>query len=173
MERNGWTYALLVVVLAGFLLLPPAQAEAQKIHWTRIEAVHSKKCMDVKGNSRSNGAIVQQSSCKRKKGSNQRFQVVSAGGGTYYFVNRNSGRCLDVKGASTKDGARLQQYSCKGGNNQRFKLGPGHSPGYQMVGQHSGKCLEVKGANRSKAPIVQGGCSGAPNQSWRIRGIPK
>ena len=172
MKRIGLTYVLLTLVLAGFLLLPPAQAEAQKIHWTRIEAVHSKKCMDVKGNSKSDRAPVRQYRCKRK-GPNQRWQIVSAGGGYYYFVNRNSGKCLDIRSASTKDGAMLQQYSCKGGSNQKFKLNA-QSSGYQMVAQHSGRCLEVKGGSRSdRSPIQQGGCSGSSNQAWRMRGIPK
>jgi hypothetical protein len=126
--------------------------------------------MEVKGKSKKDKAPIQQFRCKKRKGANQRWHIVSAGGGSYYFVNHNSGKCLDVKGKSTKDGAQLQQYKCTGGSHQLFKLSPSHSPANQMQAQHSGKCVEVRGASRSdRAQIQQGGCSGAPNQAWLMQ----
>lgn len=55
-------------------------------------------------------------------GTNQQWQPVALGGGSYRFVARNSGKCLDVRDVSTADGARLQQWTCTGGPAQSFRL---------------------------------------------------
>ncbi|MFE6042226.1 RICIN domain-containing protein [Streptomyces sp. NPDC056452] len=53
-------------------------------------------------------------------GANQQWLPVEEAGGTYHFVNRNSGKCLDVPSASTADSIRLQQYTCNGSAAQSF-----------------------------------------------------
>ncbi|MFD9502291.1 RICIN domain-containing protein [Streptomyces sp. NPDC060035] len=53
-------------------------------------------------------------------GANQQWLPVEEAGGTYHFVNRNSGKCLDVPSASTADNTRLQQYTCNGSAAQSF-----------------------------------------------------
>ncbi|MCW2915069.1 MAG: coagulation factor 5/8 type protein [Actinomycetia bacterium] len=58
-------------------------------------------------------------------GNNQQWLPVEEAGGTYHFVNRNSGKCLDVAAASAADGVRLQQYACNGTAAQSFTLGSG------------------------------------------------
>jgi glucosylceramidase len=55
-------------------------------------------------------------------GTNQQWQAVPLGGGSYRFVARNSGKCLDVRDVSTADGAALQQWTCTGGPAQAFRL---------------------------------------------------
>ncbi|WP_329189172.1 RICIN domain-containing protein [Actinacidiphila glaucinigra] len=61
-------------------------------------------------------------------GANQQWLPVEEAGGTYHFVNRNSGKCLDVPAASAADGARIQQYTCNGTSAQSFSLGSTDSP---------------------------------------------
>nr|WP_103887801.1 RICIN domain-containing protein [Actinacidiphila yanglinensis] len=56
-------------------------------------------------------------------GANQQWLPVAESGGSYHFVNRNSGKCLDVPSASTADSVQLQQYTCNGTAAQSFDLG--------------------------------------------------
>jgi hypothetical protein len=53
---------------------------------------------------------------------NQKFSLVSVGGGYYNLVAKHSGKCIDVEGASTADGASLVQWPCNGGDNQKFSI---------------------------------------------------
>ncbi|MFG1806886.1 RICIN domain-containing protein [Streptomyces sp. NPDC049040] len=55
-------------------------------------------------------------------GSNQQWQPVAESGGSFHFVNRNSGKCLDVPSASTADSVQLQQYTCNGSAAQSFNV---------------------------------------------------
>jgi hypothetical protein len=66
-------------------------------------------------------------------GNNQQWQPVEETGGSFHFVNRNSGKCLDVPAASTADSVQLQQYACNGTAAQSFTMGtttppPGGGP---------------------------------------------
>ncbi|XYH93542.1 RICIN domain-containing protein [Sorangium sp. So ce1128] len=84
-----------------------------------LGARHSGKCLDVNGASTADGAAVQQWTCNG--GSNQQWQLQSAGSGYYRVVARHSGKCLDVVRSSTADGAAVQQYACNGGSNQQWE----------------------------------------------------
>ncbi|MBM9437649.1 RICIN domain-containing protein [Streptomyces bryophytorum] len=55
-------------------------------------------------------------------GANQQWLPVAESGGSFHFVNRNSGKCLDVPGASTADSVQLQQYTCNGTAAQSFTV---------------------------------------------------
>ncbi|MFI0942223.1 RICIN domain-containing protein [Streptomyces sp. NPDC021020] len=55
-------------------------------------------------------------------GANQQWLPVAEAGGSFHFVNRNSGKCLDVPGASTADSVQLQQYTCNGTAAQSFTV---------------------------------------------------
>ncbi|WP_220183281.1 RICIN domain-containing protein [Sphaerisporangium album] len=61
-------------------------------------------------------------------GNNQQWQPVEEAGGSYHFVNRNSGKCLDVPAASTADSVQLQQYTCNGTAAQSFTMGTSTPP---------------------------------------------
>jgi hypothetical protein len=84
------------------------------------------KSWDVTDVSTADGAPVQLWSYSN--GANQQWLPVEEAGGTYHFVNRNSGKCLDVPAASTADGARIQQYTCNGTAAQSFSLGSTDTP---------------------------------------------
>jgi uncharacterized repeat protein (TIGR01451 family) len=56
-------------------------------------------------------------------GTNQQWKpVLDTTGGTYHFVNLNSGMCLDVTGSSKTAGATLEQDACTGIAAQSFTL---------------------------------------------------
>jgi hypothetical protein len=55
-------------------------------------------------------------------GTNQQWQPVSLGNGTFKLVGRGSGRCLDVPGASTANGVQLQIFDCNGTGAQAWRL---------------------------------------------------
>ncbi|MGW3245772.1 RICIN domain-containing protein [Streptomyces sp. NPDC001070] len=84
------------------------------------------KSWDVTDVSTADGAPVQLWSYSN--GANQQWLPVEEAGGTYHFVNRNSGKCLDVPAASTADSARIQQYTCNGTAAQSFSLGSTDTP---------------------------------------------
>ncbi|MEU6345656.1 ThuA domain-containing protein [Streptomyces sp. NPDC046977] len=78
------------------------------------------KSWDVTGVSTADAAKIQLWSYSN--GANQQWLPVAETGGTFHFVNRNSGKCLDVPSASTADAARMQQYTCNGTAAQSFQL---------------------------------------------------
>ncbi|MEU4220416.1 RICIN domain-containing protein [Actinoplanes sp. NPDC026623] len=81
---------------------------------------NSAQALDVTNVSAADNAPIQ--TWSYSDGNNQQWQPVAEAGGTYHFVNRNSGKCLDVPGASTADGVQLVQYSCNGTAAQSFRL---------------------------------------------------
>jgi Ricin-type beta-trefoil lectin domain-like len=54
--------------------------------------------------------------------SSQEWQPVLEAGGSYHFVNHNSGKCLDVPSASTADSVQMDQYTCNGTGAQSFSV---------------------------------------------------
>ncbi|MFJ4850479.1 RICIN domain-containing protein [Streptomyces sp. NPDC088733] len=84
------------------------------------------KSWDVTDVSTADGAPIQLWSYS--SGANQQWLPVEETGGTFHFVNRNSGKCLDVPSASTADAARMQQYTCNGTAAQSFSLGSTDGP---------------------------------------------
>jgi hypothetical protein len=92
-----------------------------------VKALSSGKCLDVTGGvaATANGVTLQQYDCLGYAQANQRWQVVSTGdGSSYYLKAAHSGRCLDVRGgtAAMANGAAIQQYDCLGyaQSNQRW-----------------------------------------------------
>jgi hypothetical protein len=80
-----------------------------------LENVKSKKCLDVKGGSVSDGANVQ---IYRKTGNdNQRWKMVKEND-FFRLINVKSKKCLDV---SRKTG-NVQQFKCHGGENQKWRM---------------------------------------------------
>jgi hypothetical protein len=84
---------------------------------SRLVSRRSGKCLDVRGESRDDGAPVIQWQCHG--GANQQWRLEAVGTG-YRFVARHSGKCLDVAGSSTDDGTAIIQWQCHGGANQTW-----------------------------------------------------
>lgn len=74
-------------------------------------------CLDVKGQSTSNGAVVQQWSCTG--GANQKWTYNQV---TRELVGQQSGKCLDVNQASTANGSRVVIWSCSSQTNQQWTM---------------------------------------------------
>jgi hypothetical protein len=89
-----------------------------------IVVQHTNKCLDIDaavGND--NGARAQQWDCHG--GPNQQFDLVPAGGGSYFIIVQHTKKCLDIDAAGgNANGARAQQWDCHFGANQRFRLTP-------------------------------------------------
>lgn len=87
-------------------------------YW-KIVAVHSNKCLSVRGASTANGANIEQSSCI-EGAAHQRFSLIGFGGGYYSIAVKHSGKCFDIAGANQSPGTKLQQWGCHYGANQQF-----------------------------------------------------
>jgi hypothetical protein len=81
---------------------------------------NSAQALDVTNVSTADNAPIQ--TWSYSGGNNQQWQAVAEAGGSYHFVNRNSGKCLDVPAASTADSVQLVQYTCNGTAAQSFRL---------------------------------------------------
>jgi hypothetical protein len=79
----------------------------------QIRAVSSGKCLDVRGVSQANAALVQQWDCTG--GANQRWSTEGLDSGIVGpLVSENSGKCLDVQGGEgdKANGTPVQQFDC-------------------------------------------------------------
>ncbi|MFF4354458.1 RICIN domain-containing protein [Streptomyces sp. NPDC001530] len=73
------------------------------------------KCMNVSGNSTSNGDLINWTTCNGSGG--QHFRLNS----WHDLTNPQSGnKCVDVKDKSTANGANLQLWTCAGTSNQKW-----------------------------------------------------
>jgi hypothetical protein len=174
--------ALAVIVGAGLIAGPATTVQASGA-WTDVSeyflvaARHSDRCLDVSGNSQSNGAKLQQYWCH--EGLNQQWRLVFTGltdeyGGPWYELQvASSHKCIDIEGASTGNRARAQQYTCHGGDNQLFRLVDVSYDYsriyYELVAKHSGKCLDVEGdLVTDNAKVWQYTCDEGYNQQWAL-----
>src|SRR5262245_19531854 len=109
---------VLVLVAAGFVLMPVAQA-AVPTGLTTVVAKHSGKCVDARAAATANGTAVQQYACNGSGAQLWQFQATSGG---YYRVNSslNAAQAWDVTGVSTADSAAVQLWAYGGGNNQQW-----------------------------------------------------
>jgi hypothetical protein len=90
----------------------------------RIQALHSKLCLDNKW-SRNNGSKVVQASCSN--GKSQLWYVSKDRTGKYIIRSAYSGLSLDISGWSRSDGGGLQQHALnreRPQNNQRWRITP-------------------------------------------------
>lgn len=85
--------------------------------------VGSRKALDVKGNSKENGARIVQNSFSNKD-AGQIWTMVDNGNGSFRILNTQSGKSLDVVHSSKDEGANLDLWSYKGAANQMFILKP-------------------------------------------------
>ncbi|AGL16786.1 ricin-type beta-trefoil lectin domain protein [Actinoplanes sp. N902-109] len=119
-----------------------------------IRGVGSNRCLDVNGQSQSDGAAVQIWDCNG--GTNQRWTPTSSGQLTVYGT-----KCLDAPG--TTAGTAVRIFSCTGGTGQQWRInGDG-----TITGVASGLCLDVTGAATANGtPVALWTCNGGTNQQW-------
>ena len=129
--------------------------------WTALVATHSNKCVDITGNSSSNGADSIQDGCDLDSG--QRLDFVPVGNG-FTLRPQSSGKCLQVTGGSNSNNAVVEQQPCDNGADQRLQWS-----GNSKVFAHSGKCLEVQNAStQNGARLIQNTCDGDENQRFHF-----
>jgi hypothetical protein len=144
-------------------------ARTSKPRVVNFIARHSNKCLDVKDNSRADGAPLIQFSCG--SGLNQQFELIRTGS-YYQIVARSSGKCVEVRAASNADRAVIQQLACNGGANQRFQLVDAGGGFNKIVIRSSNKCVDVDGASTADpAQILQFTCNGQTNQQFRLQDV--
>ena len=94
--------------------------EAMGSGFFRLRNELSGLCLDVAGQSTSDGAAVIQFDCHT--GLNQQWSFTDVAGGADRLTVRHSGKVLDVTGAVSTDGALLEQWTSNAGTNQQFVL---------------------------------------------------
>ncbi|WP_051765987.1 RICIN domain-containing protein [Streptomyces sp. NRRL F-5135] len=142
----------------------PSSAAAIEYH--TYHNLATGKCLDIRGASQNEGAVVQQFTCNSKD--HQEFTQLAAAGGTFTLVARVGKKCVDVQDASTADGAGVRMHTCSGAASQRWTATPVATGAYQIQNVHSGKCLQDAGMpSGSRREVRQATCDGAPAQVWQ------
>jgi beta-glucosidase len=112
-------------------------------------------CLDVTGDSNTNGTKVEIYTCNGTNGQ----QWTEEPNGTVHA----DGSCLDVTGGGTANGTLVDLYSCNGTGAQVWQP---QSDG-ALLNPQSGKCLDDTGLSTTPGTQVQiWSCTGAANQSW-------
>jgi len=135
----------------------------------QVIAKNSGKCLDVRGDSTSAGANIQQWSCTGN--TNQQWLFIAAGDGSYEVQSVNSGMSLNVDGNSSSNGAPIIQWPYSGTANENWQLYPTGDGYYTLVVESTGKCLDVTGgpsATGDGIEVHQWDCWGGANQAWQL-----
>jgi poly(hydroxyalkanoate) depolymerase family esterase len=126
-----------------------------------LRAVGAGKCLDVPGQSTTNGTRLAIWDCHG--GANQQWTNTATGELTVY--SGSSQRCLDAEGGGTSAGTAAIIWSCHGGANQKWRLNADGS----ITGVQSGLCLEVTGGATANGTSVRlWTCNGQGNQRWTL-----
>ncbi|WP_306215498.1 RICIN domain-containing protein [Actinoplanes sp. RD1] len=140
----GRMVAALVVAAAGVAMVPSAaQAAITPAAAVPIKAAHSNKCLNVKGGSLENSAVLIQYYCSDSF-ANDKWRVVPKTGG-YQIVNNLSGKCLNVPNGKTDNNVQIIQYTCADtATNNLWKFEPvsGRTT-YRIRSVGTNKCLNV------------------------------
>ncbi|MFE9346511.1 RICIN domain-containing protein [Streptomyces olivaceus] len=118
----------------------------------------SDKCLEVGGQSKADGAVVQMYTCNG--GANQKWRIDGNA-----LVNVNSGKCLDVHQDGTADGTRIQQWTCKQNGAQNWEFTPNRTTQLRNTG--SGKCLDLQTYTNSQDARLWA-CTGKDPQKFDI-----
>ncbi|TDC43991.1 RICIN domain-containing protein [Micromonospora sp. KC213] len=119
----------------------------------------SGRCLDVPGQSTTNGTQLQLWDCWG--GSNQRWTYTSSKQLVVY-----GNKCLDASGRGTSNGTAVIIWDCSGQANQQWNVNANGT----ITGVQSGLCLSASaGGTANGTKIVLWSCSGSANQQWSLR----
>ncbi|MDR1183818.1 MAG: RICIN domain-containing protein [Coriobacteriales bacterium] len=107
---------------------------------------------------------------------NQRFKLVSAGGGYYLIQNVNSGLVLDVYDGKIKNSAALIQWPSNGGNNQRWKFILNTNGSYTIVSKaNESFCIDLPNSSvaLNTKPILYALGSNKANQQFYLEVVSR
>ncbi|WP_203931593.1 ricin-type beta-trefoil lectin domain protein [Virgisporangium ochraceum] len=152
--RTQWQVQQKNLTLDGTPPSDPPSSSAPPNQTGQLRGLGSNRCLDVSGQSQSDGALVQIWDCHGN--ANQRWTATSSNQLTVYGT-----KCLDA--SSTATGTRVQIWSCHGGANQQWRLNADGT----VTGVQSGLCLDVTGGGTANGTaVVLWGCNGGSNQRW-------
>ncbi|WP_374273640.1 non-reducing end alpha-L-arabinofuranosidase family hydrolase [Actinoplanes sp. M2I2] len=172
-RRRRWLAAAAAAVTtlaAGLLTVVNAPAASAATidtsAWYVLVNRTSGKALDVYNLATTDGARITQ--WTRNDQTQQQWQFVDSGNGTYRLKSRLSGKVLDVYNWSTADGGSIVQWADNNAANQQFSVQD--VDGYiQLINRNSGKALEVQGASTAdNANIVQYSDWNGANQQWQL-----
>ncbi|MFI8387911.1 RICIN domain-containing protein [Streptomyces sp. NPDC085540] len=124
---------------------------------------NSGKCLEIENSLRTDGARVQQWTCRDMP--TMRWNLHWAGNG-WEVRNVNSGICLEIEDSQMTDGARAQQWTCHDVPTMRWDLVKGKW-GYWLKNRNSGKCLEIEDSQMiDGARAQQWTCHDMPTLEW-------
>lgn len=149
----GQRAALIEAAMSRSHILSSAQLDdsALAVFWQRkLVASHSSKCIEVTGQSTSDGAAVKQNACVAGA-TNQRWVDLPLPASTpagaplrHLLMNLNSGKCLDRPNGNVANGTLLQQHTCHAGAAQIFiARSNGQWEALGTSGQPSNQCLDI------------------------------
>jgi endo-1,4-beta-xylanase len=126
-----------------------------------VRAVGASKCLDVPGQSTTNGTQVDIWDCSGA--ANQTWTRTSSNQLTVY--SGGTQKCLDAYGNGTSAGTKVAIWSCNSGTNQQWRV---NSDG-TITGVQSGLCLDVTGRSTANGALVElWTCNGGSNQQWSV-----
>ncbi len=135
--------------------------------WYKLVSKNSGLCLNVSGNSSSEGANIIQWACGAY--SNEYFSFTPVSGG-YEITAQSSGLCVNVSGNSLSQGAQIIQWPYWGATytNEVWTVSTADSQGYVTIAAvSSGQVLSVYNSSLSNgANVIQWGNFEAPAQKW-------
>lgn len=170
------TLSFLLAVVLILCLVPvsqPVHAAANNIpdgFYTIYSALGTKKVIDIKDRSTSNGNNVQLYDANASVA--QIFYVRHVGNGYYAIVMAgNQSKALDIHGGTGYSGANVEIYDYHGGDNQLWQFVPtGKTGEYYIVSKSGGYYLDVSGAATSNGTNIQVYSGNQTNaQRWRLK----
>lgn len=167
---NNWMMTFIGDPLYAPQAFAPAGNTTIADRWGTLLPEASGFCLDVRGISAAQGAIVQQWPCWN--GPNQQWKFTPGFNGLYTIESRQTRFLLTVSGASMKNRARIIMQPNEGGlqppANQLWSVGAPDANGRRIiVSANSGSCLDDPGFSRRPGTAMQQwSCWGGPTQKW-------
>ncbi len=125
---------------------------------------HSGHCVDVAGQSTTNGVQLVQSVCGSSQ--SQYWQAVANGDG-FNLRNVKSNLCMALRGGNQISGEIVVQWTCENGGNSIL-----YRDGNRLLFKHSRQCLTVSGDSHVIGTgLVQYPCAGYPSQNVTGGGV--
>lgn len=170
-QRVGVFVTTLAIALGvGAVIATPAHATVLGPYRFRVPGYNY--CLDVRGASYDNGALLQVYTCLPNQ-TNQQFYIYLTDPPNQWEIRPvHTGKCLDVVAASPNYGANVQQYTCLGSAqlNQQWYIGSQqyHPQNRLPLAQHSGWCLGVVSWLSNGVDVKQDWCGENP---WLIEPV--
>ncbi|HKT21831.1 MAG TPA: RICIN domain-containing protein [Nitrososphaerales archaeon] len=162
--------ATAVVVGLGLAVAVESPAQAAWLGPVRLRAFNTNLCMDVRGYSLNNGALLQLYTCLPNQHNQQFYLVTTPVLYLYQIVAYHSGKCVDVKDVSLYDGAQIQQWTCLGlGQTNQLFMDVDAGGGYSYLqAWHSGKCVTFYYPPTQGQDLLQNTCFSYSFGKWAI-----